>query len=160
MKLYHGSTFAIEHPEIIRGKRFLDFGYGFYTTTHSGQASRWAKIKKERTKGKNSYLNMYEIADDIFRNENIHILEFDSANRSWLEFIIHNRRGGLMHNYDIVKGPVANDTLYQTFALYEAGILSAQETIIRLKSHELFNQLSFHTETAIRKLQWRETFII
>jgi hypothetical protein len=160
MKLYHGSTFAVKQPEIIRGKRLLDFGYGFYTTSHSGQASRWAEIKRERKKEKNSYLNIYEIADDVFQDESIRILEFNGASRPWLEFIIHNRQRGKMHDYDIVRGPVANDTLYQTFALYEAGILSAEETVVRLKPHKLFDQLSFHTEVAIKKLQCIESLLI
>lgn len=30
------------------------------------------------------------------------------------------------HNYDIVKGLVANDRVYASFALYEGGILSKE----------------------------------
>ena len=55
MILYHGSTEIVEKPRIIVGDNFLDFGYGFYTTTSKEQALRWAKIKKNRIKSENSF---------------------------------------------------------------------------------------------------------
>jgi len=39
MILYHGSTEIVENPRIITGAKFLDFGYGFYTTTSKEQAT-------------------------------------------------------------------------------------------------------------------------
>jgi hypothetical protein len=158
MKIYHGSTVRIEHPKIIKSERFLDFGYGFYTTTNKEQATRWAFIKKNRSSSKEGYLNVYEIDDCIFGDKEIRFLEFTEPNRSWLEFVINNRQGKEMHNYDLVKGAVANDTLYQTFVLYESGVLSVEETIVRLKVHKLFNQLSFHSEKIIKNLLFVEAF--
>ena len=38
MILYHGSNMIVEKPKLIEQNRFLDFGYGFYTTTNVGQA--------------------------------------------------------------------------------------------------------------------------
>ena len=35
MILYHGSNMIVENPKLIEQNRFLDFGYGFYTTTNS-----------------------------------------------------------------------------------------------------------------------------
>lgn len=34
MILYHGSNVVVEQPKLIEQNRFLDFGYGFYTTTN------------------------------------------------------------------------------------------------------------------------------
>ncbi|MDR0682716.1 MAG: DUF3990 domain-containing protein [Dysgonamonadaceae bacterium] len=149
MKLYHGSPFRIERPEILKSERFLDFGCGFYTTTNKDQATRWALIKKNRTNAKNSFLNIYEIEDSLFFDKEINLREFVEVDRSWLEFVMANRQGEEMHNYDLVKGAVADDTLYQTFILYESGILSVEETIIRLK---------VHTKKAIKKLNFAEAF--
>jgi hypothetical protein len=146
----------VEHPEIRQGNRLLDFGYGFYTTTNLEQATRWAWIKKTRMNRNCAYLNTYEIDDDIFLNKGIHFLEFTEPDRSWLEFVINNRQGKQMHDYDLVRGAVANDTLYQTFTLYESGVLSVEETITRLKVHTLFDQLSFHTKKVINELQFIE----
>lgn len=156
MKLYHGSTDIVEQPGIIKGDKFLDFGFGFYTTTSEEQALRWAKIKKKRTKSENSYLNIYEINENVFSDKSLSVLHFSEPSQEWLEFVIANRRGAITHNHDFVKGPVANDTLYRTFTLYESGVLTLQETISRLKVHELFDQLSFHTEKALANLKFIE----
>jgi hypothetical protein len=136
----------------------LDFGYGFYTTTYLEQATRWALTKKDRMNSEDSYLNIYEIDDSLFFDKEVRLLKFVEPDRSWLEFVMNNRQGKGMHDYDLVYGPVANDTLYRTFTLYESGVLSVEETIARLKVHELFNQLSFHTENMIKRLHFIEAF--
>lgn len=33
MILYHGSNLTVSEPKLVVQNRFLDFGYGFYTTT-------------------------------------------------------------------------------------------------------------------------------
>ena len=48
MKVYHGSLVAVEKPEIRVGDRYLDFGYGFYTTMNEEQAIRWTAKQKSR----------------------------------------------------------------------------------------------------------------
>lgn len=155
MKLYHGSTEKIETPQIIKSNHFLDFGYGFYTTTSLEQATKWAQIKKKRILGQNAYVNVYEV-DEYFLESLPKVLEFTSASRSWLEFVINNRRGLSTHSYDCVKGAVADDTLYETLSLYESGVLSVEDTIKRLRVHHLFDQISFHTNKALNKLKFIE----
>jgi hypothetical protein len=157
MILYQGSAEIVESPKIITSDNFLDFGYGFYTTTSKEQAMRWAKIKRNRTKSANAYLNIYEIDVNVLFDNLFSILRFENPSREWLEFVIDNRSGKAMHNYDFVYGPVANDTLYRTFTLYESGILTFEETIGRLKASELFDQLSFHTEKALKNLYYKES---
>lgn len=34
MILYHGSNLVVSKPKLIQQNRFLDFGFGFYTTTN------------------------------------------------------------------------------------------------------------------------------
>ena len=156
MILYHGSTEIVDKPKILIAEHYLDFGYGFYTTTSREQASRWAEIKKKRTNSENSFLNIYEIDDSVFLDNSFTMLNFDNPSHEWLEFVIGNRNGKAMHNYDFVQGPVADDRLYQTFTMYETGILTSEETIRRLKINKLYDQLSFHTEKALKKLIFRE----
>lgn len=38
MIVYHGSTVLVSKPLIIQQDRYLDFGFGFYTTTNKVQA--------------------------------------------------------------------------------------------------------------------------
>ena len=42
MVIYHGSNVIVEQPQLIQQNRFLDFGYGFYTTTNRSQAENFA----------------------------------------------------------------------------------------------------------------------
>jgi len=44
--------------------------------------------------------------------------------------------------------------------LYESGILTLEETINRLKVNELFDQLSFHSEKALKNLKFKEIILL
>lgn len=58
------------------------------------------------------------------------------------------------HDYDIVKGPVANDRVYAAFALYESGFINKTELIKELKAYELVDQYLFHTERSLKALSF------
>lgn len=159
MKLYHGSTVIIEKPNLEILNYRTDFGRGFYTTTDIEQAKKWTKIKKDRLERQNNndihkYINVYEYIED----SDLKIKDFTGADEEWLKFIYSNRQSDeLIHDYDIVKGPVANDNLYQVLVGYENGIYNMDETIQRLKTYLLTNQISFHTQKAINCLKYIET---
>ena len=50
MILYHGSNVIVEQPKLIRQNRYLDFGFGFYTTTNRDQAVNFAQKVTDRRK--------------------------------------------------------------------------------------------------------------
>ena len=55
MILYHGSNVVVSEPRFIKQNRFLDFGFGFYTTTNKKQAIGFAdKVYKRRKRRKQS----------------------------------------------------------------------------------------------------------
>ena len=161
MKLYHGSTHIVQYPVIMDIQRLLDFGKGFYTTTSKEQAEKWAIVKQKR-EGVNSkaIVNIYEIDDQLLTNKDYVVKIFAKANEEWLDFIISNRTDRLDHDYDIVKGAVANDTLYRTLSLYESSVLTKEETIKRLKTHTLFDQISFHNQKLLKELKYIENYEI
>jgi len=161
MKLYHGSTDIVEHPLILGSQRLLDFGKGFYTTSNRKQAEKWAIIKQKRLdEPAKSFVTVYEFDDHLFECQSLNIKIFDQANEEWLDFVVRNRREDVSHLYDMVKGPVANDTLYQTLTLYETGILTKPETITRLKVHPLIDQVSFHNQAILAKLIYVRSYEI
>lgn len=161
MKLFHGSTVIVDKPKILNEQRLLDFGKGFYTTTNQNQAERWAIIKKQRTrKNEKAIVSIYQIKNEIFAEQKLKIKEFEKADAEWLDFVFANRKGTLNHNFDITNGPVANDTLYATLTLYEAGILTKDETINRLKVHKLFDQIAFHTNNALKEILFFDSYEI
>lgn len=161
MILYHGSTQAVTHPQILGTQKFLDFGKGFYTTTSQKQAESWAIIKQKRLgNNTNPVVSVYELNEEIFNESLFSVKTFLKANEEWLDFIIMNRSGNSTHPFDIVKGPVANDTLYATLSLFEAGILTKKETITRLKTHKLFDQISFHNQATLNELVFTKSYTL
>ena len=87
------------------------------------------------------------------------VLIFPEPNEEWLDFVFVNRNGSYNGElYDIVFGPVANDTIYRTFIAYEEGILTKDETIARLKVKKLFDQMTFTTELALKELKYSGQF--
>lgn len=77
MILYHGSNVTVERPKLIKQNRFLDFGFGFYTTTNDEQAKSFArKVTADRKTGTPT-LNVYEIDENSAFAE-CALLRFDS----------------------------------------------------------------------------------
>ncbi|MBO4587586.1 MAG: DUF3990 domain-containing protein [Bacteroidales bacterium] len=151
MILYHGSLEIVEHPQIMEANRPLDFGTGFYTTTSLQQARRWVKLRMEQLNVSIGYINIYEYTV----KKGLHTRLFRSANEAWVDFVHANRTmQDYNHDYDIVKGPVANDNVYLSFNLYESGFISKRELIRRLKTYKLVDQLLFHTERSLETLTY------
>ena len=61
MILYHGSNVIVEQPKLIRQNRYLDFGFGFYTTTNRDQAVNFAQKVTDRRKTGAATLNIYSV---------------------------------------------------------------------------------------------------
>jgi hypothetical protein len=158
MLLYHGSTDIVNKPLLLPVQRLLDFGQGFYTTSNKEQAIRWAAVKQKRSRQSNAkaFINIYEIEDIAALDNTLQLQIFENASEAWLDFIVANRTGSIQHTFDIVCGPVANDTLFNVLTLFETGLLTKPETIVRLKTHQLFDQISFHTNTALYYLRFVE----
>jgi len=154
MIVYHVSNVIIEKPRLLKPKRTLDFGAGFYTTTNKKQAVSFAHKVMLRTDSKAKAVSMYEVDFDKVKKV-LDILVFDSPDSEWLDFVFSNRQGIYSgKQYDIVVGAVADDTIYRVFSLYEAGILTREETLKRLKIRKLYDQVTFCSEEALSYLQY------
>ena len=156
MKIYHGSIEKVEKPEIrIVKHRTLDYGYGFYTTTSYAQSKDWVKRRMDNLKVQNGFVNVYEFDKDAIKD--LKCLIFDSPTEDWVDFVMNNRTiKGFEHDYDIVYGPVANDRVYASFALYEGGLIDKQTLISELKTYKLIDQYLFHTEKALEYIHFIE----
>lgn len=156
MKVYHGSTEEVKVPEIREPDRPLDYGSGFYTTTSFDQAEMWVR-RRMRDKGcEKGFVNIYDFDESGARNLNV--LAFDSPSAEWIDFVLANRMQKFFrHNYDVVNGPVANDRVYASFALYEADIIDRDELIKRLKTYKLVDQYLFHTKESLKYLKFLES---
>lgn len=154
MILYHGSNLVVSKPKLIHQNRFLDFGFGFYTTTNKKQAIAFAeKVHRRRRDGK-KVVNIYELDEQTAFTE-CSVLRFDFPDEAWLDFVHSNRAGNYVgKSYDYVYGPVANDDVYTTFTLYSSGILTKEQTLESLKIKTLYNQLVVTSEKAISFLKF------
>ena len=100
MILYHGSNVIVEYPRLIKQNRYLDFGFGFYTTTNREQAISFAqKVTDRRRKGE-ATLNIYSI-DEAIAFKECSLLRFDSPDEAWLDFVSANRQGVIGENNTI-----------------------------------------------------------
>ena len=157
MILYHGSNLEVAEPKLVPQNRFLDFGYGFYTTTNKTQAIGFAaKVTRRRKEGTQT-VSIYEI-DEVKAFKECSVLRFDGPTEAWLGFVSEHRSGNYSgKHYDFIYGPVANDDVYTTFTLYTSGVLSKEQTIGALKIKKLYNQLVLTSEKALSYLEFKGT---
>ena len=150
MIIYHGSTFPVETPKILKSERMLDFGDGFYTTSNKEQAERWSEIVAVKRKTDSRVITEYEFDFDTAEKELTVIISFSQPDDKWLEFVCQNRSGRVsVEHYDIAIGPVANDQVYTVVTLYEQGVLSKEAAIMELRVRKLYSQILFHTEKSL-----------
>lgn len=161
MKLYHGSDTLVKAPRILAADHIGDFGTGFYTTTDPEQARRFVRIKCDRKKLSTGHVSIFEAPDDLLDMPSLRIRTFRKADKEWLKFVEANRKNpGYRHDFDIIQGPVANDQVYASLALYEADLLSFEELLERLKVRRLTDQLLFHTVRALLLLTFTGSEVI
>ncbi len=144
MILYHGSKEIVQYPEIRKARFQKDFYFGFYCTQYEEQARRWASRY-----GKNGYLNKYEYQPD----ESLNYLIFSEMTEEWLDFIVACR-SGKPHKYDIVEGPMADDTIYNYVQNYMDGKISRAAFWELAKFKYPTHQISFHTISALDTLKY------
>ena len=60
MILYHGSYSFFDRIDLSKGRRFKDFGQGFYATRIESQAQQWAKNMSARFGIPTGYVSIYE----------------------------------------------------------------------------------------------------
>ena len=155
MKVYHGGLEEVKSPEIRRGANVGDFGIGFYVTSSFEQACRFVKTKGIRLGKNKGVVSVYELDEKLFGAQ-FKGMSFESPTREWADFVSANRkRPSFSHDFDYVRGPVANDQVYTSLTLYEGGIISFEMLIERLKTRRLFDQMLFHTAEALACLRFQ-----
>jgi hypothetical protein len=157
MKVFHGTNIVIEQPKIINRYKTLDFGESFYTTENENQARNFAvKVYERRNPTLYPIVNCYEFYEDFNK---LSVLEFNSPDEEWLDFVVERREGiALREKYDLIIGPVANDDVFGTIILYEAGQLDKESAIKRLKVKKLYNQIVFCNESILNQLVFVKSY--
>lgn len=158
-RVYHGSIDEVVNPEIRQPNRSLDYGSGFYTTTSYEQAKRWVERRMKDKGVAIGYVNIYELDEKLVKN--MKSLFFEKPTEEWVSFVMRNRtERNFIHDYDVVYGPVADDSVYTQFALYEGGIISLPTLIHELKTYKLVDQYLFHTEKSLLAIKFVKSEIV
>jgi hypothetical protein len=144
--LYHGSSIAVQKPDIVFSRPNTDFGKGFYTTPFKEQAKKWAErfIRHNGT----GVVSVYGLEASAL--EDLRILEFETYSEEWLEAIVRCRRGETdLLEYDIVLGSVANDKVFDTIEEYTQGYRTKAEALGRLRYEKPNWQYCFKNQAVI-----------
>lgn len=139
MKLYHASKAIVDFPKVIISPYTKDFSWGFYCTNNFKQAVRWAN----RGVGE-PVINTYEYVP----NNSLKVLHFKKLTEEWLDFIA-SCRSGKMHGYDIVEGPMPDDTVWTYVNDFLKGNITRKQFWALAEFRDPTHQISFHTLLAL-----------
>ena len=146
MRLYHTGFAVIPSPDLLRGRKNADFGQGFYLTDDVAFSRRWARQRSCEV----TYLNSYEL--DC---AGLKIKAFD-RDGAWFNYIFRNRRGetDALTAYDVIVGPIANDTIYDTWGITTSGFLPREQALRLLSIGPQYRQIVIKTTAAAARLRF------
>ena len=72
----------------------------------------------------------------------------------WFEYIFQNRRAKDTLDTDLVIGPIANDTIFDTHGIISSGYLSSMEALRLLMIGPEYTQVAVKTQKAADHLKW------
>ena len=156
MILYHGSNVAINEIDLLLCKPYKDFGKGFYLTDIKSQAEDMALRRVRLAKTGDPVVTSFEFDENLLDTSSLKTLFFPKVSVEWATFILENRdieHHGFSHDYDVVVGPVANDTVAFQLRRYLLGVISLEDLVKELEYKGLNRQYLFGTELAISKLR-------
>lgn len=145
--IYHGNYMKIEFPAIGKCKYPKDFSFGFYCTLTKDAAEDLALRFTTPT------VNIYNLTS----LSSLNIKTFEDYNDEWLDFIISCRNGNT-HKYDVVIGPVADDTIYDYIEAYIDGQMNKSYFFESMKSKYPSPQISFHTIKALNCINFIKSY--
>lgn len=147
---YQGDNKVLDEPKIYLDGSYKDFGYGFYCTNFEKQAKRWALTKKNK-----HVVNVYSYTE----NKNLNCLIFKEMSDEWLDFVVSSRQG-ISHDYDIVEGPMADDTIWNYVDDFSRGFISRTAFWELVKFKYPTHQIVFCTEAALKCLEYDRSYQI
>lgn len=156
-RLYHGSNLVIDKIDLSRSKRGKDFGQGFYLNANPGQAMEMAVRTTRFLNEGTPTLSCFEFDEEEAIKNGLKIKVFNEYSKEWAEFVVMNRKNNTdvpAHSYDIVIGPIADDTVGVQIRRFIMGYMSAETLVeeLRFKGDQAV-QYFFGTPSAINFLK-------
>lgn len=145
MTVWHGSDVPVSRPDTRHSRSRVDFGPGFYVTPIRDQARRLSE--RYLRLGQAAFLSRYEFDETALSG--FSLLRFSGYGDQWLSFVLSCRRGLDRTSWDVVRGGVANDRIFNTVELFFNGFISKEEALNRLRFAAPNEQICFRTQAAI-----------
>lgn len=164
--LYHGSPNILEQPVFGKGKKYNDYGCGFYCTEHLELAKEWAC-----SEGVDGYANRYEIETDGLSILNLSTGQYTILN--WLAILLQNRRGRLSapiekrgreyllqnflpeyDTYDVIIGYRADDSYFSFARSFVGNGISLKQLAYSMKPGNLGEQFVLKSEKAFEAIRF------
>ena len=165
-KLYHGSENIIKQPEYGYGKKYNDFGLGFYCTEDINMAKAWGV-----TLDKDGYANCYELDCN-----DLHILNLNDESYCilhWLTILLQNRefdipsalaleaKEYLIENFsinykefDAIIGYRADDSYFSFAQDFINGTISYRKLANAMHLGKLGQQFVLKSKKAFERIQY------
>ena len=134
--LYHGSNVSIEQIDLSLSRKGKDFGCGFYLNANRKQAVDMAVRTTQRMRCGAPTVSAFLFDDSNLRQTELNIKVFEDYSIEWAEFVLMNRKNTSdipVHSYDIVIGPIANDTVGVQIRRFVMGYIGMEKLIEELK---------------------------
>lgn len=145
MRLYHTGLLEIPAPDVHYGRENADFGQGFYLSPDEEFSVRWAKLGRDHA----PVLNVYELDA-----AGLEIREY-RRDRAWFDFIFDNRAWRFSKEMpDVIIGPIANDTLYNTLGVLTSGLVDREQALQALCFGPLYTQVVLKSRRAAKQLRF------
>jgi hypothetical protein len=153
MILYHGSTVDIPRIDLQKSKPNKDFGRAFYLSANYDQAMEMAQFKAEFAELP-PIVNVYRFDEKLLQE--LKYKRFETYTEEWAHFVYNHRtepQGRTLHDYDVVFGPIANDTIGAQITRFKQGYISFEQFLQRIQYPKgITFQYAFCTQRAIDKL--------
>ncbi len=165
-KLYHGSDRIIEYPKFGLGKKYNDYGLGFYCTEELNMAKEWGVSLNQ-----DGYANCYEIECDDLK-----ILDLNDNNYCilhWLTILLQNREfhssSALAaeakeylsknyvvdyENYDAIVGYRADDSYFSFAQDFINGTISYRQLNYAMHLGKLGQQFVLKSKKAFERIHY------
>lgn len=166
MIIYHGSENIIKQPIFGYGKKYNDYGLGFYTTKEANMAKEWA-VSIDR----DGYCNKY-----VLDEKDLSILDLNSSEYSilnWLSILLENRifdiftllaleakeylLGNFLPQYkdkDLIIGYRADDSYFSFASDFINGSITLKQLSIAMKLGKSGCQVVLKSEKAFQKIDF------
>lgn len=153
MILYHGSTVDIRQIDMSLSRPNKDFGRAFYLSADYNQALEMAEFKAELADA-SPIVNVYEFDEGTLQQ--LRYKRFEAYTEEWAHFVYNHRtdlEGRTLHDFDVVYGPIANDTIGAQITRFKQGYITFEQFIKRIQFPKgITFQYAFCTQRAIDQL--------